>query len=123
MRTRIAMLTMFLLVAATQSLAQVAVRVTTNDPSIAVFDSATYTATVRTATCSATFLTAGVHAITGTFSGNGVQGPSTGTLAGGIAVSGSVDVAQVPTLSGWGMGLLVLLLLCSAASPAALRRG
>jgi Big-like domain-containing protein/VCBS repeat protein/FG-GAP repeat protein/exosortase sorting signal-containing protein len=59
--------------------------------------------TVRSASCTTSFATPGTKAITGVFSGNGVQAPSTGTLAGGLAVTQSqVTTFTGPTATGTG---------------------
>jgi hypothetical protein len=59
--------------------------------------------TVRTASCTTSFATPGTKVITAIFSGNGVQSPSTGTLAGGLTVTQSqVTSFTGPTATGTG---------------------
>jgi hypothetical protein len=57
---------------------------------------------VRTASCTAAFASSGTKVITADFSGNGVQNPSTGTLAGGQVVTPAQNSFTGPTATGTG---------------------
>lgn len=59
-------------------------------------------ASVRTATCTTSFISGGNHVITARFGGNGIQASSSGTLAGGINVAAPVTTFTGATATGTG---------------------